>query len=213
MNTKLFAFLGLTFVAGCSASSSFTGPSQSQVDSLNFLASNGHITAKTVILGKGDASEASCRGRLCSAFGVESVSSDVDIEYMLEVDLALVDESQPLVDNPRPIYVLVDHRLKHTIRQSGRTRVEDKTLRREGAISCANEPYMYVLLPQNGYTVRSGGTAEVTVKRTYAPGSAVASFETTNVEGADSPIVRVSLEPFRAGRHDSWHRDFSSFRP
>jgi len=72
---------------------------------------------------------------------------------------------------------------------------------------------MYVLLPQNGYTVRSGGTAEVTVKRTYAPGSAVASFETTNVEGADSPIVRVSLEPFRAGRHDCWHRDFSSFRP
>ena len=210
------------FTAACSSSSgtstnsidSRANPSAEAIAALRYLVENDAFTAKTIVTGKGEASNKSCKGRLCSAFGVESVSSDVLIDYMLEGDIALLPPFETILDERLPIYVMIDHKMKNTIRQSGRTRIENKTIRRKGTIKCANEPYMYVFLPSNGYEIRSGGQAEVTVKRTYAPGSSIASFETKDIDGANSPIVKVSFQPFRTGRKQNcWHPDYSYLRP
>lgn len=176
----------------------------------------GAVTAKTEVIGKGRQFNSSCKGALCSAFGVESVSSDVMIDHIVDVKLDAAfatEEILSLMKRGRPIYVAVDQRMSMKVRRGGNTTVEDQTIRRAGATACANEPYMFVLAPENGYWIREQGQAEVTIKRTYAPGSAVRDFEIVGVDGANSPILKMSLSPFKVGKQDCWHPAFKNYRP
>jgi hypothetical protein len=171
----------------------------------------GEISARTIVTGKGQAGSASCKGALCSAFGVESVSSDVDIRHTIHIS---ADPRSPeimlLAQNRKPIYLLVDQRMTMTKRQGGRTTTSAETFRRKGAVACAHEPYVFVLRPESGYDEKLDGTADVTIKRTYAPGSSVKSFEITNVNDAQSRILKASLRPIQA---ECYHPAFKSYRP
>lgn len=190
-----------------------TGPSQDQINALNSLVESKSFLSKTEVIRKGQSYNSSCKGSLCSAFGVESVSSSVTIDYLLSIEIKDSSDADLVRRSQKPIYLLVDHRLNNTIKRSGGTTKEEKTLRRKNSSSCANEPWMYVIFPANGYSHESEEQATVTIKRTYAPGSSIQSFETTNVDGAISPILRASFSPFRAGRHDCWDTDFAELRP
>lgn len=207
-NCAILAIATLT-LSGCVS----TVPTSSNGNSDLVLINKEGVIARTIVTGKGPAAKASCKGALCSAFGVESVSSTVQIDYQMQIDLADSSELSRLKSGGRKLYVSIEPRLKMTRFIGGKTVVEDKSIRRKNAVKCANEPYMYVLSPENGYSAKLDGVAMVTIKRTYAPGSALRSFETRDVDGALSPVLRVSYKPFAPSKHDCWHPAFKHLRP